>query len=456
MMDDMDQTRARPLKEGNPAAGPVLYWMSRDQRAADNWALHFAQETALERRVPLAVVFCLLPAFGEATARQYRFMLRGLAETAKCLRGFGIPFFLLEGSPPKTLPEFITEQGIGILITDFSPLRIRTEWVCILQSRTSLPFWEVDAHNIVPVWQASDHQEWSARTFRPKIGRLLSRYLVPFPSLRKHPYPWKGKASILDFDAIGKRLPGDRSVREIDHLSPGSNAARDTLHCFLSNRLERYAQQHNDPNAEVQSGLSSYLHFGQISPARVALEVLKQPESSGREDFIDQLIVRRELAENFCHWNPDYDAWAGFPAWGRRELDSHRADIRPKIYSEEELELSLTVDPLWNAAQTEMVCRGTMPGYLRMYWAKKLLEWTVEPEEAHRIAIRFNDRYLLDGRDPNGYAGIAWSLAGLHDRPWNQRPVFGHIRWMSLAGAARKFDLPAYIARVRSICQTSG
>lgn len=429
--------------------------MSRDQRAADNWALHFAQEYALRQRVPLAVVFCLLPVFGEATIRQYSFMLRGLAQTATRLLEVGIPFFLLEGCPTKTLPEFIAQQGIGMLITDFSPLRFRKEWVGILRSRISLPFWEVDTHNVIPVWQAWDKQEWSARTFRLKIGHLLSHYLVPFPPLRKHPYPWTGAVSIPDFDAIGERLSCDRSVPEIGHLAPGITAARETLNRFLTKGLERYAQQRNDPNAEAQSGLSPYLHFGQISAARVALEVLKQPESKGREDFMDQLIVRRELAENFCEWNPHYDAWAGFPAWGRRELDRHRADLRPNIYSEDELELGLTGDPLWNAAQTEMVCRGTMPGYLRMYWAKKLLEWTVEPEEAHRIAIRFNDRYLLDGRDPNGYTGIAWSLGGLHDRPWNQRPVFGHIRWMSLAGAVRKFNLPAYIARVRSICQTS-
>lgn len=258
-----------------------------------------------------------------------------------------------------------------------------------------------------------------------------------------------------DFDAIGKRLSCDRSVQETGHPVAGITAARATLNRFLAKGLDQYAEQRNDPNVKAQSGLSPYLHFGQISAARVALEVLKQPESKGREDFIDQLIVRRELAENFCQWNPDYDAWEGFPAWGRRELDRHRLDLRPKIYSEDELQLGLTGDPLWNAAQAELVCRGTMPGYLRMYWAKKLLEWTVEPEEAHRIAIHFNDRYLLDGRDPNGYAGIAWSLGGLHDRPWKQRSVFGHIRWMSLAGAGRKFNLPAYIARVRSICQTS-
>lgn len=316
MMDTMDETRARPLNEGTPQSGPVLYWMSRDQRAADNWALHFAQEYALRQRVPLAVVFCLLPVFGEATIRQYSFMLRGLAQTATRLLEVGIPFFLLEGCPTKTLPEFIAQQGIGMLITDFSPLRFRKEWVGILRSRISLPFWEVDAHNVVPVWQASDKQEWSARTFRPKIGHLLSHYLVPFPPLRKHPYPWTRAVSIPDFDAIGKRLSCDRSVLETGHLAPGITAARETLNRFLTKGLERYAQQRNDPNAEAQSGLSPYLHFGQISAARVALEVLKQPESKGRDDFMDQLIVRRELAENFCEWNPHYDAWVGFPAWG--------------------------------------------------------------------------------------------------------------------------------------------
>ena len=198
-----------------------------------------------------------------------------------------------------------------------------------------------------------------------------------------------------------------------------------------------------------QSDLSPYLHFGQIAPQRVAWEIQQSDAPrEAKQAFLEELIVRRELSDNFCWYNPDYDKFSGFPEWARKTLDQHRLDQRDFLYSLEEFEPGRTHDALWNAAQLEMVSRGKMHGYMRMYWAKKILEWTNSPEEALEIAIYLNDRYELDGRDPNGYVGVAWSIGGVHDRAWAERPVFGKIRYMSLAGCKRKFKVDEYIAKV--------
>jgi deoxyribodipyrimidine photo-lyase len=230
-------------------------------------------------------------------------------------------------------------------------------------------------------------------------------------------------------------------------LVPGARAAQKVLQIFISENLSRYASERNDPNAQAQSNLSPYLHFGQISAQRVVLELLKIPPSLSREAFLEELIVRRELAENFCLYNEAYDAFAGFPAWAQKTLNTHRSDPREFIYTREEFEKAVTHDELWNAAQREMVRTGKMHGYLRMYWAKKILEWSASPEEALATAIFLNDTYELDGRDSNGYTGIAWSIGGVHDRPWFDRPIFGSIRYMNANGLRRKFDSVTYAAR---------
>ncbi|MFW5721799.1 MAG: deoxyribodipyrimidine photolyase, partial [Desulfohalobiaceae bacterium] len=190
------------------------------------------------------------------------------------------------------------------------------------------------------------------------------------------------------------------------------------------------------------------LHFGQIAAQRVAQEVLSfKTRTAYKEAFLEELIVRRELSDNFCFYNPAHDSVDGFPEWAGKTLDAHRKDPREHVYSLEEFEQARTHDPLWNAAQMEMVTRGKMHGYMRMYWAKKILEWTASPEEAMDVAITLNDRWELDGRDSNGYTGIAWSIGGVHDRAWPERPVFGKIRFMNDRGCRRKFDVDAYIRR---------
>jgi len=312
-----------------------------------------------------------------------------------------------------------------------------------------IPFYEVDSCNIVPCWLASGKAEYGAYTLRGKVKRLLPEFLREFPALQDGLPAWNGRVEGIDWKEAEKSLRVDRSVGEVDWLRPGSKAARKALLKFLDHRLAQYPDERNDPSKDGQSNLSPYLHFGQLSAERVALEVGKSDaDDTAKEAFLEELIVRRELSDNFCYYNPRYDSFDCFPAWARRTLDKHRTDKRRYVYRLEELGNAETHDDLWNAAQMEMVRRGKMHGYMRMYWAKKVLDWTESPEDALRIAIHLNDRYELDGRDPNGYAGIAWSIGGVHDRAWPERPVFGNIRFMSYDGCKRKFNVKAYIAKV--------
>jgi deoxyribodipyrimidine photo-lyase len=448
-MANVDSRRIRVLKEGDQGTGPVVYWMSRDQRVTDNWALLFAQEMALERKAPLAVAFCLAPSFLEATIRHYGFMLKGLREVETRLGELGIPFFLLSGDPGREVPRFIAAHRVRCLVTDFDPLKLKGEWKRRVAARANLPIYEVDGRNIVPCWMASSKQEFAAYTLRPKIRRALPDFLTGFPTLRRHPIPWKGPAPQPDWTHIEGSLQVDRAVSEVAWLKPGEDAAGEVLRQFLHARLSLYPERRNDPTRDGGSHLSPYLHFGQISAQRVALEVQKRGRlnAEARDAFLEELIVRRELADNFCFYNPDYDRFSGFPGWAQKTLNEHRRDRREHVYSVQEFEEGRTHDDLWNAAQFEMVRAGKMHGYMRMYWAKKILEWTESPEEALRIAIYLNDRYELDGRDANGYVGIAWAIGGVHDRAWGERPIFGKIRFMSAGGCRSKFNVNAYVER---------
>lgn len=429
--------------------GPVVYWMSRDQRVRDNWALLFAAHLAQEREVPLAVVFCLAPTFLGATIRQYGFMLKGLAEVEADLRRRDIPFILRLGEVPQVLLGMLRDFNAGALVTEFDPLRVKRVWKQDVLESLAIPFFEIDAHNIVPCREVSAKQEYAARTIRPKIHRKLDEFLTPFPEVPTFSAPPTAEIfnKATDWNAVRKRLRVNNDVAEVDWLRPGERGAEAVFREFLEHRLDAYSQR-NDPNAPVLSNLSPYLHFGQISAQRVAWEVLHSSASAeSREAFLEELIVRRELADNFCWHNQAYDRVDGFPAWSRKTLDKHRGDRREFVYDLKVFETAATHDPLWNAAQREMTRTGKMHGYMRMYWAKKILEWSPSPEEALKIAILLNDTYELDGRDPNGYVGIAWSIGGVHDRPWFERPIFGQIRYMSATGCARKFDVPEYIRR---------
>ncbi len=442
--------RIRPLNQARPGPGPVLYWMSRDQRVQDNWALLYAQELALTLGQPLGVVFCLAPSFLGATLRQYGFMVKGLQEVARDLESLQIPLFLLRGTPPPELTRFVAGHPVGAVVADFSPLRLVREWRSTAAKNLRVSLEEVDAHNIVPCWVASPKAEYGAYTLRPKLKKLLPEFLEEFPTLARHPIIWKGDRPEIPWGNLTASLNIDFSVPEVHWLGSGERAAQTSLQYFLKNKLPFYQEKRNDPTQNGQSDLSPYLHFGQLAPQRVALEVEDRPgHDASREAFWEELIVRRELSDNFCFYQSHYDTFAGFPAWAQKTLNQHRKDQRGYLYSPKDLEAARTHDELWNAAQREMVQRGKMHGYMRMYWAKKILEWTASPEEAQAQAIYLNDKYELDGRDPNGYAGIAWSLGGVHDRAWFERPIFGKIRYMSYKGCRAKFNIEAYINQNR-------
>ena len=456
--------------------GPVVYWMSRDQRAMDNWALCHALAVAREHRRPLHVVFALVPEFADAGARQYCFMLRGLRELESTLRDLGVPFHLATGSDPGvSVPSVAEKLGCSMLVTDFSPLRVGRQWrdaVTTLLCPVDVPVREVDARNVVPTWEASDKQEYAARTIRKKINGRLEEFLTEFPSreaIREAareaaegagacPAPnaidWNGLIASAS-EGAGAAVPEVVSLKPPRLRTPGEAAALAALvgedTSFLPARLALYGSR-NDPNVpNALSGLSPYLHFGQLSAQRCALEASKHREThpDAVDAYLEELVVRRELADNYCLHNPHYDSILGAPGWAQESLALHATDKREFEYTLSEMERAQTHDELWNAAQKELTHLGTMHGFMRMYWAKKILEWTGEgPQEALRRAIYLNDRYQLDGRDPNGYVGCMWAVCGVHDQGWKERDVFGKVRYMNYAGCKRKFKIAEYVRRV--------
>lgn len=446
-MSMINEKRIRPLQKGDETNGPIVYWMSRDQRANDNWALLHAQQKAIETKRPLIVIFNLVTDFLEATVRHFDFMLKGLEEVESGLSEQNIPFKLLTGKPEEQIPGFLKDINASVLITDFDPLKIKRIWKREVAKTISIPFYEVDSHNIVPCLYVSNKAEFAAYTIRPKVNKALIEFLDEYPALHKM------KKSELTYDRtdwkkIKQSLTVDNNVKEVEWIKPGEKYALETLEYFLKEKFENYYSKRNDPTVDGQSNLSPYLHFGHISAQRVALETKRLNGNPDSEKvFLEELIIRRELSDNFCYFNKNYDSFNGFHEWAQTTLNEHRKDDREYIYNLQKFETAKTHDDLWNAAQMEMVNYGKMHGYMRMYWAKKILEWTKSPEVALKTAIYLNDKYELDGRDPNGYTGIAWSIGGVHDRPWFERPVYGKIRYMNRNGAEKKFDVKLYIEK---------
>ncbi len=429
------------------ATAPVVYWMQRDMRVQDNWALLYASDCAKAAGQPLFVVFNLVAEFSGATLRQFDFMLHGLAEVEAELRTLGIPFYLLRGDPVETIPAFVSEHRVGHVVTDFNPLRFTADWRTNVAKRLTVRLTEVDAHNVVPAWIASPKLEFAAYTLRPKMHRLLPEFLTAMPRIAAQtavvilPHP-------VDWQATIDSLLVDSTVTSVEWLEPGSKAALARLEKFCLEGLYDYATKRNDPVLNHLSHLSPYLHFGQLSAQRVALEVSKsEADRESRDAYLEELIVRRELADNFCLYNLDYDKVIGAHAWAQTTIAEHAKDVREHLYTRDQFEAGETHDELWNAAQLQMVATGKMHGFMRMYWAKKILEWTPDAQTAIDTALYLNDKYELDGRDPSGVVGVMWSVCGVHDRAWNPRPVFGKIRYMNYNGCKRKFDVAAYIAQ---------
>lgn len=456
---EMGGGRVRHLagEKGRKECGGVLYLMWRDKRVQDNWAMLYAQKVAMELKVPLHVAICIPKELEEMTIRHYTFLLEGLREVSKECKKLNISFHLFAGTPNgKITKKFLKELEVGLVVVDFSPLRYHVAWVDNLQELidgSELSLHQVDGHNVVPVWVASDKQEYSARTIRPKITGKLDKFLKEFPPVVKHPF---GKGEVLGdtFEEVYKSLSVDSEGWGVEPVSnmfkPGTEAGLVNLAQFVNSRLKIYSSSRNDPNKVALSNLSPWVNMGQISMQRAVLYVKRKGKSHSESvaGFVEEAVVRRELSENFCHYNKDgYDKVTGATDWAQKTLSDHKKDKREYIYTRKELEEARTHDDLWNAAQLQLVREGKMHGFLRMYWAKKVLEWTESPEKALKEALRLNDRYALDGNDPNGYVGVMWSICGIHDQGWGERNIFGKIRFMNYAGCKRKFDINKFIIK---------
>ncbi|MFW5821602.1 MAG: deoxyribodipyrimidine photo-lyase, partial [Bacteroidota bacterium] len=341
--------RIKKIIRSKESEGKVIYWMSRDQRFRDNWGLIFADQLRKEHNTEMAVVFCLADTFLQATERQYNFMLEGLEELYTELYEKNIPFYLLRGNPVDELKKFIKEFDIKHLVYDFDPLRIKQSWQSGLTGSLNINFYEVDSHNIVPARKASDKREFGAYTLRPKIHKQLEYFLDEFPEIRKRAKTKEFQLQKIDFKKTLSFLDIERNVKAVSWIKPGEKEAKKTLHHFMEKKLENYSDKKNDPNSDVLSNLSPYLHFGQISAQRVALEILKLTDKNENIDsFIEELIVRKELADNYCLYNKNYDNLDDIPEWAEKTIRKHDQDEREYCYSSEEFEKSGTHEDLWN------------------------------------------------------------------------------------------------------------
>ncbi|MCS7092725.1 MAG: deoxyribodipyrimidine photo-lyase, partial [Patescibacteria group bacterium] len=422
------------------------------QRVNKNWALLFAQQKAIETNSTLEVFFVFYDKQPKTHPRNIKFMLEGLKEVESNLSKLHIPFNFILGNAISEVIKIANNKDTTCIVTDFSPSKYKRRKIEKIVSQINIALYEVDAHNIVPCWIASAKQEFSAKTFRPKITKLLSKFLTTFPKVKKQNKPNLIKK--INWDYYFRKLEIEK-LKSAILIKPGESEAVKKTFEFINHKLDNYKRDRNDPTKDALSGLSAYLHFGHICSQQVVLEIKKRKEDENTQTFLEEIIVRKELSDNYCYYNQNYDNINGIPNWAKKELIAHLQDKREHIYSLPELEESKTHDNLWNAANTEMVILGKMHGYLRMYWAKKILEWTKSPEEAVKIAIHLNDKYELDGRDPNGYVGILWSIGGLHDRPFFTRPVIGKIRPMTKTGLEKKFNIKAYLQQISNLRQAS-
>lgn len=465
--------RVRQLKKSNTDGDVVVYIVSRNQRVHDNHALIAAQQHALAKELPLQVVFCLYPRVEGRAREHFDFMLKGLEEFEQELSQRNIPFILLIGEPKEQLTSYLSSINADAVYADFHVLRGPRSLNEYLAEGQNAAFYEVDSHNIIPVWVTSEKREFAAHTIRRKIHNNIEHFLSEPLAVEAHPHNRNVTATSLEDsrEKIADMLKSQPSNNVEHTYASGEAAALNQLQRFIKNGLKSYAQKRNNPEEDALSGLSPYLHFGQINSLRVVLEFrkilsergvdlhiiesFKMPQADTGDDsirssidaLVEELVVRRELSDNFCYYEKDYDSVNGADEWARVTIEQHDADERDYIYSYEELEHAKTHDSAWNAAQQQMKHTGKMHGYMRMYWAKKVKEWTPDAATAVNYLVQLNDFYSIDGADPNGYVGILWSVCGVHDRPWNERAIFGKVRYMNYDGLKRKFDIDAYEQR---------
>jgi deoxyribodipyrimidine photo-lyase len=428
----------------------VLYWMQASPRSEYNHALEYTILKANELNKPPVVFFGITDTYPEANERHYYFMLEGLKEVQSSLEQKGIKMVIWHKSPEVGAVELSRDASLAV--ADRGYLKIQRKWHSYAAKNVACPLVQVESDVIVPVEEASPKEEYSAATFRPKIKKKLDCFLAPLRENNPEVHSLHMNFDSFDVKDMKKaisRLSIDRSVKKVNTFRGGTSEAKKHLEDFLRNKLDQYPELRNDPTQDYLSNMSPYLHFGQISPLYIALKILAT-DSPGKDAYLEELVVRRELSVNFVFHNENYDSFDGLPEWAKKALREHEKDPREYLYTLEELDNAETHDPYWNAAQEEMRIRGKMHGYMRMYWGKKILEWSKTPEEAFKNALFLNNKYELDGRDPNGFTGVAWCL-GKHDRPWKERRIFGKIRHMTAKGLKRKFDADGYVEKVNNI-----
>jgi deoxyribodipyrimidine photo-lyase len=443
----------RPIATGGEF---VLYWSQVYRRADDNAALAYAIERANELAVPCLVYEGLRPDYPHASDRIHRFVLEGARDTAARLheRGIAHAFFL-----PRTANE---ARGVvaklaaraRLVVSDDFPSFVVPAQNAAAAARTPCAFVVVDDCAVVPMALLAK-PEIGARTIRPKVTGALDAWLRPIaepaPKVRE---PRRIDLPFAPVDLAGADLDALVAACAIDHGVPtvaetrgGSLEAARRLRAFVRGPINAYDDGHNDPSREGTSGLSPYLHFGMLSARRAALEARKWgKEGPGLAKFLEQLLVRRALSFNFARSRADYAEYGALPAWARATLEKHAEDTRYAELSVADLEAGRSPDELWNATMGELRERGVVQSYARMLWGKLPLAWMKSPAKVHAAMVHLNDKWALDGRDPNGYANVSWCF-GLHDRPWPERKVFGAVRTMTSASARRKLDFEDYIAR---------
>jgi deoxyribodipyrimidine photo-lyase len=437
----------------------VLYWMQQSQRAEYNHALEYAAQQANDLGLGVVVAFGLMDDYPEANFRHYTFMLEGLAETKALLAKRGIQMVVRRGLPPDVALEL--GQKAAMIVCDCGYLKHQRLWRNKVARKSACRVFQVESDVIVPLETVSSKAEYAARTIRPKIQKHLDDYLIELKPIKV-----QHSTVNIPLDGLDLKRPADiLTLLNIDRSVPavarffkgGTSRAKKIFGNFIRSRLKNYEKNHNQPQTDDISHMSMYLHFGQISPLYLALRIKKADHrlDLAKTTFLEELIVRRELAANFVYYNWDYDNFDCLPDWARKTLADHRKDRRPYTYTLRQLEGAKTHDPYWNAAMQEMKYTGFMHNYMRMYWGKKILEWSSSPELAFSNTLAINNKYFLDGRDPNSYAGVAW-IYGVHDRAWPQRSIYGKVRCMMASGLERKCDVHGYVDKVKKYVRKAG
>ena len=440
----------------------VLYWMQVNRRVESNHALLHAAELANERKLPLLVYETLTYEYPQANARLHTFILEGVPGLATALHelGAGYCFDLRrDGRDPGDGLYQLASRAAAVVTDDYPTFLVR-EQTKNAAALVDVPFFQVDSSCVVPMRQI-EKKQYAAYTIRPRIHRLLPQYLSAAPpiSLVKR---FRGSPPAFHTDVTPGSIPDLVSSCRIDHsvkasisFRGGREEAQRRFRCFLEVKLQDYADSRNEPTRHVTSDLSPYLHSGHISSLEVALAAREHGKARGidTDSFIEELIVRRELSFNHALFSARPDCLRNLPEWALETLRIHATDHREPCYTKLEFENAATHDELWNATQREMRLRGKIHGYYRMYWGKKIIEWSRTCQDALETMLHIHDRFALDGRDPNTYTGILWCF-GLHDRPWQERPIFGKVRYMALSGMRKKTDVDSYLREIEILERT--